>query len=950
MDCYFAQIEAKRLNLSPDVPLAVRQYHGLLASNYAARAFGITRSTTAQEAKRLCPGIALPHAPLWRSNTSPFQSSDANAAGRCRADCTDCDTAFFPSDPVTEPGPPGSPYATLVAGVGPSRDTQRRHAADVAAGRAQPYTPADAPLLERLAEEEISANRYQCRVHLEHYRAEGRRLINLLNRFGDVVEKCSIDEACLDVTHRILVEAIDQLGRAPFIAAMQSSTPYSGARLPVDWTLVGECIGLPQAVPGAAPDAGPSLVALEDVLLHRAALLGQEIRAAVRSELGLTASTGVAHNKLLAKLATSWRKPDGQSVVRASPGSGGAQPADGHLAELGEVDPETPGPDVPGQSAVQYVLRRSELKSIRALGGKLGMALQALFGVRVASDAWALSRADLRAALVASDDRMHGGGESDDEGPGGHEVDRKGNASTGGGPGMGEAAIQDRVSWLWALLRGRCTEVVRSKRLLSSLTASRHLRPPILNAIVQDRWQRLLSSDLSRRICVELREHTRWPRAFSVAFALEGVGPLFRRSVPFPHAPMSMLRLLLGAKHSSDAEKAAGEEKLPEEHLSLTSVQLNRELFLIIEPIVRRLTQELFHKFKKLFPCTFMALGVTNFAPLTALSESPAVLLCAVPVDELPEDSSFFLDVNAAPATPRSMAAMAADSPPSSHPAAVAPAPGQTTLQQFYTRPGAEGTSSALDLYSVPGPGTPPSSLPPVAPGASTPRQAGSRRPGVSLAETPGSRSPARRSLVASPGRRGALRLGGSGSGSGSRASPSASPASSMASLFAALPGPAKPAPVDLTPAPLSTRFASYEDVHRPRPHLVDLTHVFKPRGSILSYFKAADDQQGAARLAADQAPALDATPGGGPPPASPNKRARLADIPPPVSPPPPSAPGTPPPRNPGEFPPAAASPSPRPAQSLWQVCPDCQRNIPVTQMPEHADWHLAMRLSLSPQ
>src|ERR1700683_1575132 len=35
------------------------------------------------------------------------------------------------------------------------------------------------------------------------------------------------------------------------------------------------------------------------------------IRAAIRSELNLTASAGVAPNKFLAKIASDWRKPDG---------------------------------------------------------------------------------------------------------------------------------------------------------------------------------------------------------------------------------------------------------------------------------------------------------------------------------------------------------------------------------------------------------------------------------------------------------------------------------------------------------------------------------------------------------------------------------------------------------------------------------------------------------------
>ncbi|MGA7343072.1 MAG: DNA polymerase IV [Terracidiphilus sp.] len=50
--------------------------------------------------------------------------------------------------------------------------------------------------------------------------------------------------------------------------------------------------------------------------LTTATRVARAIRAAIREELSLTASAGVAPNKFLAKIASDWRKPDGLFVIQ----------------------------------------------------------------------------------------------------------------------------------------------------------------------------------------------------------------------------------------------------------------------------------------------------------------------------------------------------------------------------------------------------------------------------------------------------------------------------------------------------------------------------------------------------------------------------------------------------------------------------------------------------------
>jgi DNA polymerase-4 len=91
--------------------------------------------------------------------------------------------------------------------------------------------------------------------NFERYKKESRAVHKILSRFTDLIEPLSLDEAYLDVTQ----------------------SPHHGGS---------------------------------------ATLIAQEIRARIREETGLTASAGIAPNKFLAKIASDWKKPDGQFVIR----------------------------------------------------------------------------------------------------------------------------------------------------------------------------------------------------------------------------------------------------------------------------------------------------------------------------------------------------------------------------------------------------------------------------------------------------------------------------------------------------------------------------------------------------------------------------------------------------------------------------------------------------------
>ncbi|KFY73502.1 hypothetical protein V499_06418 [Pseudogymnoascus sp. VKM F-103] len=66
LDAFYAQCEMVRLGLPEDKPLAVQQWQSLIAVNYPARTFGISRMLTAKEARKLCPDAILQHVATWK--------------------------------------------------------------------------------------------------------------------------------------------------------------------------------------------------------------------------------------------------------------------------------------------------------------------------------------------------------------------------------------------------------------------------------------------------------------------------------------------------------------------------------------------------------------------------------------------------------------------------------------------------------------------------------------------------------------------------------------------------------------------------------------------------------------------------------------------------------------------------------------------------------------------
>lgn len=180
------------------------------------------------------------------------------------------------------------------------------------------------------------------KADLTRYRDAGAEVLSVLCQFSDVVERASVDEAYLDLTEACKAVPIPRDASSlpnTFLAQQPKETPQDS-----DGTRADLAAWLSEIDDPDCPDA----------LLARAAALAEQIRAAVYEQTGYRCSAGIAHNKVLAKLACGLHKPNKQTVLT--------------------------------ESGVPILFATLPIHKLRNLGGKLGQDIQDLLQVEVVAD------------------------------------------------------------------------------------------------------------------------------------------------------------------------------------------------------------------------------------------------------------------------------------------------------------------------------------------------------------------------------------------------------------------------------------------------------------------------------------------------------------------------------------------------------------------------------------
>ncbi|KAH7341877.1 hypothetical protein B0J17DRAFT_648396 [Rhizoctonia solani] len=72
-DAFYASCERVRLNIDPEQPLVVQQWTNLIAVNYPARKFGITRHESITDARKKCPNLMAVHVATYKEGDNEPQ-------------------------------------------------------------------------------------------------------------------------------------------------------------------------------------------------------------------------------------------------------------------------------------------------------------------------------------------------------------------------------------------------------------------------------------------------------------------------------------------------------------------------------------------------------------------------------------------------------------------------------------------------------------------------------------------------------------------------------------------------------------------------------------------------------------------------------------------------------------------------------------------------------------
>ncbi|EJS42217.1 rad30p [Saccharomyces arboricola H-6] len=257
MNAFFAQVEQIRCGLSKDDPVVCVQWNSIIAVSYAARKYGISRMDTIQEALKKCDNLIPIHTAVFKKGEDFWQYHDGCGS--------------WVQDPAKQ----------------------------------------------------VHVENHK--VSLEPYRRESRKALKIFKSTCDLVEKASIDEVFLDLGricfNTLMFDEDYELNNNLKLRDMLSTIRevFVGGNYDINSHLPA----IPEKIKSLKfegdvynPEDRNLITDWDDVILALGSQATKGIRDTIKDTLGYTTSCGLSSTKNVCKLASNYKKPDAQTIVK----------------------------------------------------------------------------------------------------------------------------------------------------------------------------------------------------------------------------------------------------------------------------------------------------------------------------------------------------------------------------------------------------------------------------------------------------------------------------------------------------------------------------------------------------------------------------------------------------------------------------------------------------------
>lgn len=456
LDCFYAQCERVRLGLPEDISLALLQWNSVLAVTYPARKFGIKRGDSweavAEKSKNTCWAIHLKILEKEGNSSSSTSTTTlpASASPLTKKSTQKMRNPYVKAtkkekDRKATTEIPSSPQINVENNGNPDKDTEVPFIANIEEAFDQIYK---LPREEQLECQRKERNRrrfyHEGKACLERYRLASMRIFSvvlesLTRRLGGkehfILERASIDEFYLDITEFCYKTCELTIGEMDHRTVVVEDG--------------GENFKAESLKDGSD---------LKRLALQRACQVSHWIRQDVFETLGFTMSAGICVNKMMAKLAATYGKPNGQAVLYVS--------------------------------NFPHLLGCTKIKKVRHFGGKLGRQVLDV-----------LQRQSLDPASFDP------------------EKATMGHLQQVPLPILQEHFSQETASFIFGACRGVDNEDVRETNgaLVKSITAFKSFPATSLVDEIQN-WISLMANEVVTRVCQDSARNHRYPKTCTLNY------------------------------------------------------------------------------------------------------------------------------------------------------------------------------------------------------------------------------------------------------------------------------------------------------------------------------------------------------------------------------------------------------------------------------------------------